>query len=169
MLATPGAESVLIFQEDALLCGPSLDTFEAEVDYVGAPWDPSDAWVRAKAWLAAVGGNGGLSLRRRSQALRCLDEFAWQRGQWEDAYFVEKLQQLGHCVATASRARAFAIERPLGGGESTSGSAQTAEARVQPCGLHKAYNYLGVAELVAILDGVTHAYEAAGASAVSLV
>ena len=56
---------------------------------MGAPWHPLDAWVRAKPWLAAVGGNGGLSLRRRSWSLACLDAFSCADGQWEDAFFVE--------------------------------------------------------------------------------
>ena len=55
---------ILIWQEDTLLCGPLLEPF-LDYGYVGAPWDPKDAWVEGKAWLAGVGGNGGLSLRRR--------------------------------------------------------------------------------------------------------
>ena len=85
----------------------------AAVDYVGAPFEPSDAWVRGKAWLAAVGGNGGLSLRRKSHAIECLDAASWQHGQWEDAFFVEQLQLGGRSVAASGGARAFAIERPV--------------------------------------------------------
>ena len=54
-------------QEDALLCGPSIESF-LQYDYVGAPWPTADRMVKGKAWLQDVGGNGGLSLRRRSQA-----------------------------------------------------------------------------------------------------
>ena len=158
-----GAEEVLIFQEDALLCGPSLSPFARDADYAGAPWDPEDQWVRGKAWLAAVGGNGGLSLRRRSHALACLDVGACQKGQWEDAYFVERLQQLGHRVASAAHARAFAIERPLHSEHHSSGEAEDAVAaapRAPPCGLHKAYNYLGVDELRPILGAIERRYAA---------
>ena len=136
----------LVVQEDALLLGPSLEPFleGGGYSYVGAPWHPHDGWVAGKPWLAAVGGNGGLSLRRRSHALACLDAFAWQRGQWEDAYFVEALQRLGHPVAPASAASAFAVERL---------------PSARPCGLHKAYNYLAPPELKRLLGVLEEEYE----------
>ena len=140
-----GAEHVLIFQEDALLCGPSIERFAATLDYVGAPWEPWDRWVRGKAWLCAVGGNGGLSLRKRSQAIACLDAVSRQLNQWEDAYFVETLQQLGHAVANAEQARGFAVER-------------RGRLHERPAGLHKAYAYLTEGELGRILDRVEDAY-----------
>ena len=144
-----GAEHVLIFQEDALLCAAApqqLHAFSERFSYVGAPWEPWDGWVRGKAWLCSVGGNGGLSLRRRSHAIACLDLAARQPGQWEDAYFVERLQQLGHLVAPAAEARHFAVERSYG-------------YEAAPCGLHKAYNYLPVAELSTILAGLEVYYD----------
>ena len=101
--------------------------------------------MRGKPWLAGVGGNGGLSLRRRSQAVQCLDAAARQPGVWEDAFFVETLARLGHSVAPADTAREFAVERLR---------------CAAPCGLHKVYNYLDVAEIKRLLDGVERAYEA---------
>ena len=77
-----------LLQEDALLCGPPLEPF-LRFAYAGAPWQPAEDWVRGKPWLAGVGGNGGLSLRRRSLSLACLDATSRQRGQWEDAFFIE--------------------------------------------------------------------------------
>ena len=78
-----------------MLCEPSLEPF-LRFAYVGAPWQPAEDWVRGKPWLAGVGGNGGLSLRRRSLSLACLDAASRQRGQWEDAFFVEvRLQYYG--------------------------------------------------------------------------
>ena len=77
-----------LLQEDALLCGPPLEPF-LRFGYAGAPWQPAEDWVRGKPWLAGVGGNGGLSLRRRSLSLACLDATSRQRGQWEDAFFIE--------------------------------------------------------------------------------
>ena len=148
-----GAEHVLIFQEDALLCGRAprvLRELSDHFGYAGAPWEPYDAWVRGKAWLGAVGGNGGLSLRRRSQALACLDLAARQPGQWEDAYFVERLQQLGHEVMPASRARHLFVERAFG----------LEDARAEPLGLHKAYAYLSPPQLQRILDGLERCYDA---------
>lgn len=146
------AERVLIFQEDALLLGPSVERFVEEYGYVGAPFDPLDGWVRGKAWLAGVGGNGGLSLRRRSQAIACLDAACLQQHQFEDAFFLEALQQLGHAVAPATDARRFAVERPPMPA-ATAGGART-------CGLHKAYNYLTCAELEAALGGLEKEYQA---------
>ena len=131
-------------QEDALLLGSSLESFVDRYDYVGAPFDPDDGWVRGKPWLAAVGGNGGLSLRRRSQAMACLDRACCQPGQFEDAFFLEGLQQMGHKVAPADAAKEFAVERLL------------AE---RPCGLHKAYNYQGREALEELLAGLERAYE----------
>ena len=74
----------------------------------------------------------------------------WQAGQWEDAYFVEKLQMLGHVVARSEDARLFAIERPLNVKD---------EEDAQPCGLHKAYNYLPPKLLEAILRRLEKVYD----------
>ena len=137
------AEVVLIFQEDALLCGPSLERF-LRFAYVGAPWQPSEAWVRGKPWLEGIGGNGGLSLRRRSLSLACLDAAGWQKGQWEDCFYIDGLQTLGHRLAPAQLAAQFAVESVW------------CEA---PCGLHKAYNYLPKEQLAQLLRGVEAAYE----------
>ena len=138
-----GAEVVLIFQEDALLLGPSLERFVDAYDYVGAPFDPDDGWVRGKPWLAAVGGNGGLSLRRRSHAIACLDRACWQRGQFEDAFFIEILQQMAHRVAPADVAKQFAVERLRSN---------------RPVGLHKAYNYQSHTALEEMLVGLEEVY-----------
>ena len=167
---------MLVFQEDALLCGPSVDAFARAhaggADYAGAPWDPRDAWVAGKAWLAAVGGNGGLSLRRRSHARACLDAACWQRGQWEDAFYVELLQQLGHRVAPSDMARRFAIERPLVDARGHAadvpgvrGVPGVPGAEEQPCGLHKAYNYLSPHALDAILARIEATYVTLAAAA----
>ena len=140
-----GAEQVLIFQEDALLCGPPVHSFAYAYSYCGAPWDSCDGWVRGKPWLSNVGGNGGLSLRRRSHSIQCLDAVSLQQGQWEDAYFVEALQCLGHAVAPAEAARDFAVERILS---------------MAPCGLHKAYNYQDASTLRGLLQGLERHYAA---------
>ena len=91
-----------------MLCGPPVQPF-LRFAYVGAPWQPAEAWVRGKPWLAGVGGNGGLSLRRRSLSLACLDAASRQRGQWEDAFFVEVLRALHmHAPRTPRAPRACA-------------------------------------------------------------
>ncbi|KAL1503174.1 hypothetical protein AB1Y20_011233 [Prymnesium parvum] len=137
-----GSEQVLVFQEDAMLCSTHIERF-LKYDYVGAPWPATDRMVCGKPWLEGVGGNGGLSLRRRSQAFECLDVAARQPGQWEDIFFVELLQRLGFQVAPAAVAREFSVEQVF---------------QEKPCGLHKAYNYLTVQQLNTVLCHVEATY-----------
>ena len=137
------AEVVLVFQEDTMLCGPSIEPY-LKYDYVGAPWLPTERFVRGKSWLCDVGGNGGLSLRRRSQAVRCLDEASRQPGQWEDIFFIEALQRLGFSVAPAEAACHFAVERIY---------------VAAPVGLHKVYSYLPLPQLEAMLRLIEAGYQ----------
>lgn len=55
-------ENILIFQTDSLLLGPGLERFLG-YDYVGAPW----RWRKR-----TKGGNGGLSLRKKSSMIEAL-------------------------------------------------------------------------------------------------
>ena len=100
--------------------------------------------MQGKPWLYAVGGNGGLSLRRRSASIACLDAACWQRGQWEDAYFVESYQRLGYPVAGANAASSFSVERVTA---------------AKPCGVHKVYNYQSCEEVERLLGGLERAYQ----------
>ena len=59
------------------------------------------------------------------------------------ALCAQVLQQLGHTVAPAHEAAAFAVESVW---------------HEAPCGMHKAYNYLPLAQLAHLLRGVERAY-----------
>ena len=65
------------------------------------------------------------------------------------------LQQLGHAVAPACEARRFAVERLY----HYRSSGEPAEEVECPVGIHKAYNYLGVVELDAILSSLEARYD----------
>ncbi|GBF99982.1 hypothetical protein Rsub_13114 [Raphidocelis subcapitata] len=64
-------EHVLLFQLDTAMCAASPHKIGdyLSYDYVGAPWT-------RERWGDAPGGNGGLSLRRRSRMLAALDALA---------------------------------------------------------------------------------------------
>jgi hypothetical protein len=58
-------ENILIYQQDTMIFREGLEDF-LEYDYIGAPWPGGDD--------NPVGvGNGGLSFRKRSKLLKCLD------------------------------------------------------------------------------------------------
>jgi hypothetical protein len=68
------AEHVLIFQTDTFLLNDTLDAW-TQWDYVGAPWGgpfSETPWMMRN--LLHRVGNGGLSLRRKSAMLKCIDE-----------------------------------------------------------------------------------------------
>ena len=167
-----------------MLCGPSLEPF-LRFAYVGAPWQPAEDWVRGKPWLAGVGGNGGLSLRRRSLSLACLDAASRQRGQWEDAFFVEvrlappwRYWYALHGIdlpaaAPPSSRRLHILEymhvhvrvqalqqlgHSVAPAREARGFAVESVWHEAPCGMHKAYNYLPAAQLAHLLRGVERAY-----------
>lgn len=88
------AEHIFFFQADSLLCSKSTfelndflglnDTRTSGEGYawVGAPWDlrgyPAEPW----------GGNGGLSIRRRSVMLNITSKYEWD-GSAEDVWFTK--------------------------------------------------------------------------------
>lgn len=90
--------AVLFFQSDSLFCSRSEFTVndflgvnetatEGGYAWVGAPWDlrgyPAEPW----------GGNGGLSIRRRSVMLNVTRTFEWD-GPSEDLWFTNKIFEL---------------------------------------------------------------------------
>ena len=139
--------------------------------------------MRGKPWLAGVGGNGGLSLRRRSLSLACLDAASRQRGQWEDAFFVEvrlappwrywyALHGIdlpaaaplvrrggGTCMRVHVRVQALQqLGHAVAPAWEARGFAVESVWHEAPCGMHKAYNYLPAAQLAHLLRGVERAY-----------
>lgn len=78
------AEHVLVFQTDSILCANSRRTLNdfLDYDYVGAPW----------AADSRFGGNGGLSLRRRSAVVDVLRHQLRRNGsEPEDVWITDRL------------------------------------------------------------------------------
>ncbi|KAJ3162081.1 hypothetical protein HDU86_005779 [Geranomyces michiganensis] len=99
------AEHIFFFQLDAMICSNSDQTPDdfLRFDWIGAPW-PHIPHLR--------GGNGGLSMRRKSRLLRCLDKMQWNRGsQPEDVWFSECLNTFPDAVMpTFEEGMQFAVE-----------------------------------------------------------
>ncbi|KAK0738368.1 hypothetical protein B0T18DRAFT_441123 [Schizothecium vesticola] len=78
------AEHVLVFQTDSILCANSRRTLNdfLDYDYVGAPW----------AADSRFGGNGGLSLRRRSAVVDVLrHQVRRNNSEAEDVWITDRL------------------------------------------------------------------------------
>ncbi|MBN2322398.1 MAG: hypothetical protein JXQ30_01590 [Spirochaetes bacterium] len=105
------AEHVLIFQTDSILRRRGIEEF-LRYDYVGAPWLSPDT--------PDTGGNGGLSLRRKSVMLSILKSGPPPgRGEAEDVYFCRRLDEGGYNTAPKDVALRFSVEElfhpdPLG-------------------------------------------------------
>ena len=74
-------ENILIYQTDTVICGDPGDKLKPflKYDYVGAPWANTSI-------SNGKGGNGGLSFRKKSAALKALRDKKYDR-QNEDVYF----------------------------------------------------------------------------------
>ena len=105
------AEHILIFQTDSILRRKGIEEF-LQYDYVGAPWRSSDT--------PEVGGNGGLSLRRKSVMLAILKSGPPPGpGEAEDIYFCRRLKEGSYNVAPKEVSLRFSVEElyhpdPLG-------------------------------------------------------
>jgi len=60
-------EKLLIYQEDSCIFKPCPDSFLAQTDYLGAPWNKSDHITEASV------GNGGFSVRTKKTMIRVLE------------------------------------------------------------------------------------------------
>jgi hypothetical protein len=97
-----GSEHVLVFQVDSLLRRKGVDEF-LEYDYVGAPWRSLKA--------PRYGGNGGLSLRRKSAMLGVLKEKNVNGiDEQEDIFFCRALFNGGYNLASRKTAMQFSVE-----------------------------------------------------------
>jgi hypothetical protein len=100
---TMSAKHVLVFQTDAGICEgrdpqPLLDALAS--DYCGAPWE----------WDEGESGNGGFSLRNRSQMLRLCPERP-EAHDPEDVYFATACSKDTDCtLCPPAMAAAFANE-----------------------------------------------------------
>lgn len=115
----PTASHILVFQTDSLLLKNSPHKIQDFLawDYVGAPW---------RHLPGEVGGNGGLSLRRKSAMLALLRrETLIPAGNIpEDLWFCRKLRRNRFRVAPPKIAQTFSVESIF---------------YKQPFGIHKAY------------------------------
>lgn len=103
-------EWILFFQSDSMLCSKSPQKIDDWLgfDWVGAPWEDSPN---------AKGGNGGLSLRKRSSMIKLTTNPDIARepyGEPEDIWFSRRLQELpGVKWPTVHQAK-FSVENLFG-------------------------------------------------------
>jgi hypothetical protein len=97
-------EVFLIVRTDSMI-NPSQKHRLAEFlqyDYVGAPWP----WKEIP-----YGGNGGISLRRKTPLLKALRAFGGLKGPYEDQFFSRALAAIGAHMPPKERAKEFAVEQ----------------------------------------------------------
>ena len=115
------AENILIFQPDTLLLNDKIDEF-MKYDYCGAPWDPKLPFMSDKSV-----GNGGLSLRKKSIMIACINNFQpMYVGEYEDIFFSRHIIN----KPIPEIANMFSIE------------SITHNSDIIPVGLHKTYKYI---------------------------
>jgi len=103
------AEYVFVFQTDSIICSKSRRNINhfLKWDWIGAPW-------RSRK---TVGGNGGLSLRRREAILEILRVEARRDGDdFEDVWFTKRLQKNGKKIAPRHEALKWSGESQVPGG-----------------------------------------------------
>lgn len=110
----PG-EHILIYEMDTYIRHGNIEPF-LQYDYVGAPWEPIQCpWSNSKSRV----GNGGLSLRRKSALLRCLEKRPANQCVFnDDRYFSEYCEDIMYLPDTET-AKSFSVEtwehpNPLG-------------------------------------------------------
>jgi len=110
-------EVFLIFQTDTIICEETKELIYdfMEYDYVGAPWKDND-----------IGGNGGLSLRRKTKMLEILDKCKYN-GINEDEYFSWGCEGVFINMPSKNDAKNFSIETIY---------------NEKSFGIHKAWGYL---------------------------
>ncbi len=118
-------EHLLIAQTDSMLCAGAARHMDAflDYDYVGAPWK----WEPSK-----VGGNGGLSLRRRSKMIAFCAAVPRSPDTPEDVYFCQTGTPVPMRVAPPPIASKFSVESLM---------------TDAPVGTHKPWEYLEDGEL----------------------
>lgn len=91
------AEWILFFQSDSIACSKSDQNLDDWIgyDWVGAPWlipEPDEA---NNGSIVEKGGNGGVSLRKRSSILTVINTFDRIDDDWpEDTWFIARLKEL---------------------------------------------------------------------------
>lgn len=98
------AENILIFHCDSYLRRFGIDQFlEEEYAFIGAPWSHDNSQTQ--------GGNGGLSLRKKSKMLEAINTGRkYTLGFHEDGYFQDKLKAIGAKLPDRKRSEQFSVE-----------------------------------------------------------
>lgn len=120
-------EHILVAQTDSMLCSGALKTVDSflDYDYVGAPWP-------YRLERLERGGNGGLSLRKRSAMIRFTQLVPRGPKQPEDVYFSTPSKACPLHIAPNDVAAAFSVEHII---------------TDAPVGTHKPWLYLDGGEL----------------------
>lgn len=91
-------ENILIIQHDSALLKKGIEEFY-EWDYIGAPWK-----------FQQHGGNGGLSFRKKSAMIECINTLPYYDNINEDVYFSNALIILGKKLAPREVCEKFSCE-----------------------------------------------------------
>jgi hypothetical protein len=91
-------ENILIIQHDTNILRFGIEEFY-QYDYVGAPWK-----------FQQHGGNGGLSFRKKSTMLECIEKVPYNGTDNEDVYFSNTLKLLGKNLAPREVCEKFSCE-----------------------------------------------------------
>lgn len=91
-------ENILIIQHDSALLRSGIEEFY-KWDYVGAPWT-----------FQQHGGNGGLSFRKKSAMIECIEKVPYNGIDNEDIYFSNALKTLGKNLAPREACEQFSCE-----------------------------------------------------------
>ncbi|WPT12330.1 hypothetical protein PSENEW3_00003469 [Picochlorum sp. SENEW3] len=158
---TVQCEFVLITQSDALLLRDGIEDF-FDFDYVGSPVYPETFpaihWRYLSALQSNSGGNGGLSLRKRSAMLWCLENFKvpfksnasmWD-GMAEDSWFSQCLVENNFSLPSPHIANRFSV-----------GSKCRVDA---PFGMHKLWMNCNLGSCIQALVGSDLAVDVFGRS-----
>ena len=110
-------ENILIFQTDSVLCKNSefnINDF-LDFDYIGSAW-----WWNVKNQNDNYhGGNGGLSFRKKSSMIECINAFPPVKTtgnvnilaeRYEDVYFIQALFNLNKKISTKEESKKFGIQ-----------------------------------------------------------
>ena len=121
------AEWILFFQSDSILCSRSPQHIDDWIgyDWVGAPWGDNPN---------AQGGNGGLSIRKRSSMLKLTRNASIARpdgGDPEDVWFSHQLKNLPGVRWPAEHQAHFSVENHFG---------EMGEWAFKPFGVHSGGN-----------------------------
>lgn len=149
-----GGDTALIFQTDAFLCRTGIEAYLG-YDYVGAPWKLCirDNKPEQGSYLC-VGGNGGLSIRRRSTMLKLIEE-GRRSSIMEDFQFASWFQGMPGLGSSSGGDRGSSILL-LPFSESRDVFVETVTPGtldLVPLGVHKPYAYLQKHELERLLTG----------------